>query len=332
MGLVLRIGLWGLLVLFLGAVMFILYALTALSGVFVKKEDPTALAAALAEHMTILRPTGPGPFPTVLQFHGCGGLETHDGQRQPIMEEYAAEAVTRGIAVVTVESFPHRGISREHALARVCSGREFRGSERAGDVLAALEHVRSLDFVQKDKIALAGWSHGGWAIMDLMAMDLRRTRPHNLARAPEDGLRGVAAVYLTYPYAGAVSRTRYTGWAHIAPTRVVISNADSVVANTGTYRSIKKIEESGATVDVRVFEGVDHAFDERFLEPGSSLEFHADLAETARREYADWLAQTLGATPQPIVAPAADVSGDTGADAPPVSNTGEGEADGDGRP
>lgn len=265
--------------------------LSDLLGGMIKKHAPGDLAQALSRHMSIVKPDGPGPFPVVLQFHGCGGLVAPDGSRQPIMDEYASVLLEAGMGVVSVESFPHRKIGRREALDTVCTGAKFRGAERAGDVLVALDHVRNLPWVDATRIGLAGWSHGGWSIMDLLAMDLTTTKPHNLKAVPPGKLDGVVGVHLTYPWSGTViALTPNRGWAHTPKTRVVMASEDSIAPGAGTLKAIERMREAGAQVDVRVFEGLDHAFDERFQEPGSDLVFVEEAAETAREEYAAWFA------------------------------------------
>lgn len=278
--------------------MGLVVALSDLVGRFVRKEKPETLAQSLARHVAIAKPEAPGPFPVVLQFHGCGGLVAPGGSRQPIMDEYAEALLAKGVAVVTVESYPHRGIGRTQALTKVCSGSMFRGAERAGDVLAALDHVRRLPWVDRRRIGLAGWSHGGWSIMDLLAMDLDRERPHNLKSVPAHRLEGVAAVHLTYPWCGAIiALTPNRGWRIQPRTRIVIAEHDSIAPRSGTDQAIARMRNSGVPVDVRVFDGLDHAFDERFQEPGSPLKFVEHAAQTAREEYAEWFAKAL--SPQP---------------------------------
>lgn len=258
-------------------------------GGLIKKHRPQDLAAALAPHMAIAKPNGAGPFPVVIQFHGCGGLAGPDGQRQPIMDEYAAALLEKGIAAISVESFPHRGIGRREALNKVCTGARFRGSERAGDVLASLDHIRRLPWVDRRRIGLAGWSHGGWSIMDLLAMDLDRVKPHNLRSVPKAKLDGVVGVHLTYPWCGAlIARTPNTGWHWSPQTRIVMAGKDSIAPHAGSERAIDRMREAGADVEVRVFDKHDHAFDERYQEPGSRLEFDEDAASVARNEYATW--------------------------------------------
>ncbi len=260
---------------------------------FVESADVYELGEALSKHMSIAKPDGEGPFPTIIQFHGCGGLVAPDGDRQPILDEYAQSAVNVGVAAITVDSFAHRGISREEALERVCPGRKLRGVERAADVLAAVEYVRRLDFVDNERIAVAGWSHGGWAVMDLLSMDLERRWPAGLRNVPPQKLDGVVAAHLTYPYASFPSRTKETGWAWPVNARFVVVVGDTIAPTDDTRESIARVYESGAQVEAVEFEGLTHGFDERYHSPGSSLVYDDDAAKAARAAYADWLERVL---------------------------------------
>ncbi len=98
----------------------------------------------------------------------------------------------------------------------ICSGQLLTGSERAGDVAVALDAVRAMAFVDPDRLALIGASHGGWAVLDLLALHaageappIREAWPESLARR---GLAGVNAAVLFYPYCGPLSRAARAEW------------------------------------------------------------------------------------------------------------------------
>jgi len=160
--------------------------------------------AKLRPHVQVYGPAGRRP--TALLFHGCGGLGTH-------LAVYARAAEAVGVRTVVVDSFAPRGWPRAFGKAFVCTGTVFRGAERAGDVLAsAWGAVAELD-ADPHGLFLAGWSHGGWSIMDLMTMPL--ARPGEAGLADPDGalLGGLAGLWLTYPYCGpgALSQLRAPG-------------------------------------------------------------------------------------------------------------------------
>ena len=91
---------------------------------------PTTVAGhaeRMASGFTVSKPFGSGPFPVALQLHGCAGA-------QPFQKAYAAEAVKAGFAVVIVDSFGPRGMSRLDGSLLVCTGATLRGAQRAADL------------------------------------------------------------------------------------------------------------------------------------------------------------------------------------------------------
>mgnify|MGYP002133678390 CR=1 FL=1 len=95
--------------------------------------------------------------------HGCG--------RAFVAPEFANVAKQHGFASIIVDSFAPRNISEIEAGATVCTTLQLRGSERAGDLVAAIEWALYQDWVDKSQIHAAGWSHGGWTIMDAIARE-----------------------------------------------------------------------------------------------------------------------------------------------------------------
>ena len=66
------------------------------------------------------------------------------------------------------------------------------GSERAGDVLVSIDDARRMPFVDPERLVLIGSSHGGWAIMELLAFEAAERLPFNLARAARATRRAAA--------------------------------------------------------------------------------------------------------------------------------------------
>lgn len=81
---------------------------------------------ALLVGSELYMPEGKGPFPVVLQFHGCGGMKN-------LQARWADTARAAGWAVLVVDSYGHRRIDRFEAYATVCTGLQLWGRERAGD-------------------------------------------------------------------------------------------------------------------------------------------------------------------------------------------------------
>jgi dienelactone hydrolase len=143
--------------------------------------------ARLTPHFALARPPGDGPFPVVVMLHGCGGP-------RPFLNDMAEVAVRAGAAAVQVDSYAPRGISRVAAIATVCTGARLHGRERAGDLYAATAWARAQTWADRDRIVAMGWSHGGWTIMDALALrsgaEMRRVT--GLEGLPEEPLEGLA--------------------------------------------------------------------------------------------------------------------------------------------
>lgn len=212
--------------------------------------------ARLEPHVAAHGPDDGRARPAVILFHGCGGLRPH-------LPTYAEAAVDAGWRAFVVDSYAPRGWERTLALTLVCTGVLLRGSERAGDVAAAVWGLGRRSDVDPSRLVMAGWSHGGWSIMDLMTMRLERPGEAGLAdpwtAAP--ALEGVAGLGLFYPYVGpgALSRTR--PWVRNPPVLAVIARDDHLTSIDNARSLHRRIERGGAAVEVWEAGGT-HAFDE----------------------------------------------------------------------
>jgi len=139
--------------------------------------------SVLLPHIQVLLPEASGPRPAVLMFHGCGGVK-------PSLARRARELVELGFVAVIVDSYQGRGTDWE----KVCAGRELFGDQRAADVLVALEYARNHAAIAGDQLFIAGYSHGGWAVLEALAYN--GALPRGLTDSPAEplaGLRGAIA-------------------------------------------------------------------------------------------------------------------------------------------
>ena len=240
--------------------------------------------ARLEPHTVPVGPDDDRPRPAVLLFHGCGGLRPH-------LPEYAAAASARGHRAFIVDSFGARGWSRAVSLALVCPGVIFRGRERAGDVLAALWGVSQRPDVDAGRVTLAGWSHGGWGIMQLMAAPLERPGELGLADPMAADLSGVKANFLAYPYVGPGSRARTQPWRRCPKTLAVIARRDHLTTVRNAERVHEMVRGCGVEMETWVADG-SHAFDE----PSNAgpMAYDPALAEESISRFSRFLEQAVG--------------------------------------
>lgn len=217
--------------------------------------------ARLAAASKVFRPPGPGPFPVALILHGCGG-------KTPFLEAYAQVAVEAGWAAVVVDSFAPRGISPLRAKLTVCTGTALRGLQRSGDIFAMLAWLEDQPWADAERVFLAGWSHGGWAIMDGYAIGPNPARATGVIDADPLKLRvRVKGALLVYPYAAYPSLTSSQGWGDLkgaAGPRVfsVVAGKDQVVGWKYPQKALERLKRDGLMVDTAFYPDATHAFDD----------------------------------------------------------------------
>ncbi|MFQ5931809.1 MAG: dienelactone hydrolase family protein, partial [Nitrospiraceae bacterium] len=104
------------------------------------------------------KPRGTGPYPAVVLLHGCAGPS-------PDRDAYWADDLTSwGYVTIRPDSLTSRGIPN------ACEGGPYTVSPkmRVQDAYDALEYLSSLPFVDIDRVAVMGWSHGGETILATM--------------------------------------------------------------------------------------------------------------------------------------------------------------------
>ena len=258
----------------------------------VPRLEPAALSAKLAPHYRTMKPPGAGPFPTALLYSGC------DGPKDNVVR-WGTMLNAQGWAAIIVDSHTPRGFSAYEVWRLVCAGQIFMGSERAGDVLISIDDARRMRFVDPDSLVLIGSSHGGWAIMDLFALDPPRRLPFNLAKlpagAPADPLAGVVGAMLLYPYCGQANRARRDGWRRPIPTLFLLSADDIVAPSENCQEIADRLVARGLPVETLTFEGVSHGFDQEVRSAFSPLHFDETATAEALRAGADFLREVRAA-------------------------------------
>jgi dienelactone hydrolase len=248
-------------------------------------EKLAARTKRLVPNFTLVKPEvadfGHGPYPTTIMMHGCGD------QNGPQID-YACAAARFGVASIIVDSYTARRISKAQASALVCAGLRLWGRERAGDVFAALDWARQQDWVNADALSLAGWSHGGWSVMDALALGGEVGKHAAISDLADDGLSGIGSAFLVYPWCGAGAQTPSRGW--IKPVRafMLLAEKDSVAGVRLPLRALAAAEKSGAHVDSIVYPGATHCFDKEIT---FNPTFKFDPIDTKRATgfYGSWI-------------------------------------------
>ena len=248
------------------------------TGVGMTQRDLPEQVDFIAPHAELRLPeTGEGPYGAVVFMHGCGGV-------RPLHDDYADAALEAGYAVLIVDSLRPRGIGRAGALGLVCTGMRLWGRERTADLYAALEMLRGDERIDETRIALAGWSHGGWTILEALADAGQGRRPLALDAQAGQSLDGVRAAILIYPYCSFPIHAEGEDLAAGTPVDAVLAGEDSI-APAGACRDLfTAAQTAGAPVAWQVWEGLTHAFDEpRYTSSDPRMRYDEAAAERARR-------------------------------------------------
>lgn len=218
------------------------------------------------------RPPGDGPFPAIVHLHGCGGLTA---QRR----KSDAEQFTRwGYVTLMVDSFATRGISDNCLGERILS--------RDADAIGALIYLSKLPFVDRQRIAVVGYSQGGMTVLAIAS-----DQPVDIFAVPR-GLKFKAAVAY-YPSCSAAADKL------AIPTLVLIGELDDWSLAASCDRLMRRFDASGAPIKVTVFPEAFHSFDSAAIKGtvryfGHWLRYDKDAATRAAAEMHDFLAAQLG--------------------------------------
>jgi dienelactone hydrolase len=137
--------------------------------------------------------------------------------------------------------------------------------------------------VDHKRLRIASWSHGGWAVGDLVTL-----------RDPGDGsfsrtMADVEAIYFTYPYCAFPSQGGRRDWTWKGAVRFVFAEHDTVQSAAGCRPMVDRARKAGAEVETVMFPGVTHAFDERVKSADSTFKFDPAATARAHQEFIAWL-------------------------------------------
>ena len=239
---------------------------------------------------TLVRPAGDGPFPAVVQLHGCAGVEAQSYR-------WARWFADHGYVALVVDSFGPRRVDRNCR-----SGPDEPPiTARLDDAFGALRYLQAQPFVRRDRIAAIGWSQGGvYAMSTINGPSLERARARGVALPAV----GFAAAIGVYP-GGCESLTSQQV---VRPLLVLAGGADDWTPAVDCVAMVDAMKARGADATIVVYPGAYHYFDKEgqakeFLPEvendsvpsgfGATVEYQAKAALDAHRRVEAFLAQHL---------------------------------------
>jgi len=261
-------GLCACLLVIIGA----LVLMSCASGVNFKTMSPLGLEDPLILSGTLKKPAGNGPFPAVVLLHGCSGLHL----------DWANRLTRWGYVTLIVDSLGPRHVSQ------ICDfGHRVPPLNRALDAYGAKSFLETLPYVDSKRIAVMGWSHGGWSVLYVAGRDLESLR--SLTKYP---LRPFNAAVAFYPWC--------EDWPLIlnAPLLILIGEKDDWTPADRCRRDRLLHSEPQHECVIKVYPGVYHSFDNSELRGmvifmGHRLEYNFRAASDSHKIVREFLEKHL---------------------------------------
>jgi dienelactone hydrolase len=196
-------------------------------------------------HAQLFKPSGAGPFPTVIALHGCGGLNGPSDQIQPRYRDWAEQLLKGGNAVLLPDSYGSRELGPQ---CRVKERRVLARRERVADIMASRQWLLRQPWVAQDRISLIGWAHGASTV-------LWAVRPQLASPKAEPDFRAAIAFYPACRISSGL------GWSARVPTLVLIGASDDVSSPSACRQMVDGAHGRSALARIVVYPGAAHDFD-----------------------------------------------------------------------
>jgi dienelactone hydrolase len=239
-------------------------------AVIVELESPLAHSQPLQG--LLRRPAGAGPFPAVVLLHSC------NGNWKKLDERWGRQIALWDYVTLTVDSFGPRGIDE------TCGNGT--PAEMAFDAYRALDFLVRQHAVDPDRVAVLGFSQGGWLALSSVEEGIVEQSSPNKFRA--------AAAF--YPNCRTIQGNL------TVPALIMIGELDDWTSAEGCRQLAEGHDDygvsrrrEGAPIKLIVYPGAWHAFDSPALTTpkelfGHRLEYNqaaADKSAAALREFLD---------------------------------------------
>lgn len=224
-------------------------------------------------HYSILKPPGFDPakrYPVVIDVYGGPHVQTVERKWGSLSEQYLAR---QGFIVFRLDNrgSDNRGRRFEDVIHRHTGGPEVR------DQLAGVAWLKSQPFVDPDRIAIQGWSYGGYMTLMTLAQAPEGTFAAALAGAPVTDW-ALYDTFYTERYLGTPEENpegyeASSVFSHIdglsrAPLLLMHGMADDNVTFDNTTRLMAELQQRGTVFELMAYPGQRHGI------RGEALQLH----------------------------------------------------------
>jgi dienelactone hydrolase len=216
----------------------------------------------------LVKPAGDGPFPAVVIMHSCVGIT-------PNQDRWASSFKSWGYVSLQVDSFRPRGVSNDCGKPPKKVPFEL----RAQDAYDAKSYLATLPFVDPDKIAVVGWSHGAVSTIEVVTLDFNY---------PQEKFFRAAVAF--YPY--CKKGLDYVN----APLLILTGELDDWCPTQKCVDNVPERTKTGHEVILKVYPRAHHCFDIKGLDKtlnGHRLKYNPRAAANAEVQVKDFLAKYL---------------------------------------
>lgn len=207
-------------------------------------------------------PTGSAPFPAVVLVHGSGGIGSNVGR-------WADAFLEHGIAAFVLDCFTGRGIS-----STINDQSQLENLTVIYDAYRALETLLKVSLIDPKRIALMGFSKGGFAAL---YASLHRFQRYYAPSGAE------YAAYIPFYPRGDI---RFDGDEDVSdrPIRLFHGEADDWIPVGPTRAYAERLQAAGHDIRMTTYPGARHSFDsptypESFTFPEAEVSTTCRLAE-----------------------------------------------------
>ena len=213
----------------------------------------------------LTKPEGKGPFPAIVLLHGCRGVQSF----QANYELWASRLVGWGYVALIVDSFVPRSIN--DVCYNPLSSTILR--TRSHDAYDAKAFLSKLPYVDRNRIAVMGWSHGGITVLTIVNNLYEYNSPFKAAIA-------------FYPFCSYLFQPN-------APLMILIGESDDWTPAYKCPQAIPSMETEHEII-LKIYPGAYHNFDFEGMDElyrGHRLKYDPIAAADAIVRVKDFLAK-----------------------------------------